>query len=120
MTCLVLPSGLRAPVSASATISSSASRLATVWLVSVISRSPPRLARARSPRVRSTSKETGRPRPPRRLGLLHPAFFLVEFQRARMDRRRQALAHHVLRIEMREGRVQLLELVEVLERRLDE
>src|ERR1700716_2786574 len=45
---------------------------------------------------------------------LHPAFFFVELDRARMQRRRQPVLDHVLWIEMGEGGMQLLEFVEVV------
>src|SRR5688572_30554918 len=49
--------------------------------------------------------------------LLDPALLLVILRRAIVQRRRQAVAHHVLRVQVGKRRVQLLELVEVLEHR---
>src|SRR3546814_9381762 len=46
---------------------------------------------------------------------LHPALFLIVLHGARMQRRGQAILDHMLRIEVGEGRMQLLEVVEVLE-----
>src|SRR5437868_3364131 len=47
--------------------------------------------------------------------LLNPAFFLVVARGAFMQRHRQAVLHHVLGLEVRERRVELLELLEVVE-----
>ena len=53
-------------------------------------------------------------------GSVDPAFLLVVLRGARMQRRREAVLHHLGRIEVGEGRMQLLELLEILERRLDQ
>src|SRR5207249_5262801 len=49
---------------------------------------------------------------------LDPALFLEVASCAFMQRRRQSVLHHVFRIEVDERRMQLLELVEVVEHRL--
>src|SRR5689334_17114013 len=55
---------------------------------------------------------------PGKPSLFKPAFFLVILLRAGMQRGGKAVLHHLRRVQIGEGRVQRLELVEILENRL--
>ena len=50
---------------------------------------------------------------------LHEARFLVVLQGTSMNRCRESVLHHFLLVEISEGRVQSLEILEVVEYRLD-
>ena len=50
--------------------------------------------------------------------MLHPAFFLVVLDRARMQRCGKAVLDHLRLLEVREGGMKLLEATEIIENRL--
>src|SRR5690349_1847449 len=65
-------------------------------------------------------REGGFAPPPGKPSLFKPALFLVIFLRAGMQRGRKAVLHHLRCVQIGEGWVQRLELVEILEHRLGE
>ena len=69
---------------------------------------------------RRTRRPPGSPAAAQSKPAIHPALLFVVFHRARMERRGQTGLDHLLRVEVRERRVQLLEVVKLLEDRFDE
>src|SRR5688572_28704526 len=97
-----MPAAARPPVSASAT-SCCSSADGLPCSATGFATPPP-------PRIRPLLQKKGPD--PFSSRLLQPALLLVVLGRAVVQRSREAVLHHGLRVEHREGRMQLLELVE--------
>src|SRR5690606_35908096 len=121
MTAPDSPDAARPPVSASATSCCNSAEGLAVSLMRVSRSMAPCHGPGGLPAVRRSisADEKAGPGPASSLRrgwvLLDPALLLVVARRALVQRRRQAVLRHVLRVQVGQRRVQLLELVEVVE-----
>src|SRR5690606_13305904 len=115
------PDAARPPVSASATSCCNSAEGLAVSLMRVSGSMAPCRATggswSREGPVGADEKAGPGPASSLRRGwvLLDPALLLVVARRALVQRRRQAVLRHVLRVQIGQRRMQLLELVEVVE-----